>query len=236
VDEQSTNVLREIAAKRALTTKSPLSGRPWEDAVEAFLTARARYAGDVIERTTNAIGQSQRLTGDFILTVNPTDVRNLPDVRVVVESKRRAKAFTVREIRDELVLGMKKNRNALTGVFVVPSASLLPGAEPFLDVSPTCFAVTYDNQAGDETAFIMAIRITRVFAISAARKQGGGNFDMDKAMRLMAEVRAGMAYREQLRKEHTGAANHIANAVSISDTMAGAVLQAVSKLEVVLTA
>jgi hypothetical protein len=227
--EANMQMVQQMAARKALVTRSNLSGRPWEDALEAWLMARSRVVGDLVERTTNASGQANRLTGDFVITVNPDETAGVT-VKVAVEGKRRSRQIGIKQIVEELKL-VKRNRAALAGVFAVPCADLLPGGEPFLDIAPGWFAVAYDAEAGDDLALTLALRSARATAISTSKPATAGMPDLDAANRYIAEIRKAMVYREDIRRHHAAAVNGIGHASAAVDKIVNTVLEAVGKLE-----
>jgi hypothetical protein len=63
LDKATAMVLEQIAARHALTTRSNLAGRPFEDALEERLITIARPLGDTVERTSDTLGELRRKWG-----------------------------------------------------------------------------------------------------------------------------------------------------------------------------
>src|SRR5207302_128822 len=121
-------IIEQLAAKHALATRSALSGRPFEDALEQRLIALTRPLGDRVIRCGDSLGLTRRKSGDMVIAINPDAVGGRPDLKLVLEAKRRGEAaqpFSAPDIQSQLA-DARRNRGAAGGMFVTETAALLP--------------------------------------------------------------------------------------------------------------
>jgi len=237
LDKSTALIIEQLAARRSLTTKSALAGRPYEDSLEERLLTLARPLGDHVARTGDTLGQTRRKFGDMVITITPDAVNGQLDVRLVIEAKRRgsnAQAFSPANIQDSISLA-RRNRGARAGLFVTESAALLPLGIGFHEFGGTTIAVVYDPMA-DDTALAVAYRLLRLNLIQSARESGGQEIDRDAHMRVVGDVRSAMAKLEQVRGQHQSAVNSINKASALVNDLDEAVLRGLRQMDDIMRA
>ena len=139
-------------------------GGDFEDDVEARLAVLARNHGDLLERTSAAVGDSVRdKVGDFVLTLNPAWTRGA-DVRIVIEAKRQAIGVT--RIGRELEAA-RQNRSAAVAVAVFGPDCAPRGCAP-LTLHGRDVLCEFDPE-GDPLGLDAAIGLARALALSGSR-------------------------------------------------------------------
>ena len=230
-------IVEQLAAKHALATRSALSGRPYEDALEAQLVALARPLGDQVVRCGDTPGLSRRKSGDMLITIAPDAVGGRLDARIVVEAKRRgvsAHAFTANEIGKQLG-DARRNRGADRGLFVTESAAPLPLGLGFHEYGSTDIAVAWDPTA-DDTALAVAYRLLRCGLVHDARKAGGEDIDREAHDRVVEDIRVGIAKLDTVRTQHQAAINSIGRAATAVDDVSESVLRGLRRLDELMEA
>jgi hypothetical protein len=194
------SIIEQVAAKRALTTRSTLAGRPYEDFLEERLLTLTRSLGDAVVRVGDTLGQARRKNGDILITVTPEAVNGRTDVRIVVEAKRRGEAaqtFSPNDITDSLSLA-RRNRGAAAGVFVTEAAAILPLGIGFHEFGGSNIAVAYDPM-GEDTGLAVAYRLLRFAVVQDARGAAGDQVDREAYKRIVADIRTAMAKLETIK-------------------------------------
>lgn len=234
LDKATGMVLEQIAARHALTTRSNLAGRPFEDALEERLIAITRPLGDTVERTGDTMGELRRKWGDMVITINRDTLRG-HDGRLTIEAKKRAETddgFKASTIRDQL-LQARRNRNAQAELFVVNSACLLPLGLAFHEIDSTSLAVAYEP-GGDDLGLTVAIRVLRAAIVTDVLKRGGEEIDVEKASLALADIRLSLGKLEEVRKQHQAAINAIGRASNSATDLVEGVLTGLKRLEALL--
>jgi hypothetical protein len=232
LDAATATIIEKMAARHALTTKSALAGRPYEDVVEERLIALARPLGDQITRCGDTLGVLRKKNGDIVITVSPEAVKGRTDVRIVTEAKRRggaAPAFSANDIKDSLGLA-RRNRNADAGVFVTEAAVQLPLGLGFHEYGGSNIAVTYDPN-GDDTALAVAYRLLRLAVVQDARAAAGELIDREAHKRIVADVRSAMTKLDVIRSQHQAAINSINKASTAATELNDSVLRGLRQLD-----
>jgi hypothetical protein len=225
-------IIEQLAAKHALATRSALAGRPYEDALEERLIALARPLGDQVIRCGDTLGLSRRRSGDMMITVAAAAVGDRPDVRIVVEAKRRgetAQSFSPADINNQLA-DARRNRGAGAGLFVTEASALLPLGLGFHEYGSTDIAVAWDP-AADDTGLAVAYRLLRCALVEDAREAAGEEIDREAHRRTMADVRMAIAKLDTVRTQHQAAINSITRAATAVNDVNEAVLRGLRQLD-----
>ncbi len=164
-----TNVIARIEALQAASearanerARSAAKGTDFEDTLEAMLADIARGAGDLLDRTGTATGDTMRSKkGDFVLTLNEAMTRGA-ELRIVVEAKDRA--ISGPRIRDEL-RDARRNRSAVVAVAVFSPQHAPSGVAPF-DIRAGDVYCVIDPDDADPATLEAAIRLARLMAIT----------------------------------------------------------------------
>ncbi len=164
-----TNVIARIEALQAASearaterAKSTAKGTDFEDTLESMLADLARGAGDILDRTGTATGDTLRSKkGDFVLTINEAMTRGA-EVRIVVEAKDRA--ISGPKIREEL-REARRNRTAAIAVAVFSPQHAPTGVAPF-DLRGGDVYCVIDPDAPDHATLEAAIRLARLLAVA----------------------------------------------------------------------
>jgi hypothetical protein len=232
LDQAVALLIEQMAARHALTTRSALAGRPYEDAVEERLLAFARPLGDKVTRSGDTLGLLRRRAGDMIVSLAPESVRGRTDVRIVVEAKRRgaeANAFSSQQIEASLATA-QRNRAAAGGIYVVESANALPLGLGFQEVNSKSIAVAFDP-AGDDIALAVAYRLVRLAVIRDSLGAGGEEIDRETYSRVVSDIRIAMGKLNVVRAQHQAALNCITKAASAVNDLDDAVLRGLRQVD-----
>ena len=151
-------------ARGAERARSAAKGTDFEDLLAGMLGEIARGAGDLLDRTGTATGDTIRSKkGDFVIGLNEILTRGA-DVRIVVEAKDRP--MSARAIRDEL-REAKANRSAAVAVVVFTPDHAPAGVAPF-DVRSGDVYCVLDPEAPDQATLEAAVRLARLIALASA--------------------------------------------------------------------
>jgi hypothetical protein len=232
LDAKVALVIEQIAAKRALTTRSTLAGRPYEDIVEERLLTLARPLGDKVTRCGDSLGQARRKNGDILITVSPDAVNGRTDVHIVGEAKRRGEAaqtFSANAIMDSLNVA-RRNRGAGAGLFVTEAAALLPLGIGFHEYGGSNIAVSYDPMAED-TGLAVAYRLLRLAVVQEAHGAAGEQVDREAHKRIVANIRSAMGKLETIKSQHQSAINSISRASTALTDLTEEVVRGLRQLD-----
>lgn len=232
LDAATATIIEKTAARHALSTKSALAGRPYEDIVEERLAGLARPLGDQITRCGDSLGLTRRKNGDIIITVSPEAVNGRTDVRIIAEAKHRsetAQVFSANEIKESLGHA-QRNRGAAAGLFITEAAALLPLGIGFHEYGSSNIAVTYDP-LGDDTALAVAYRLLRLALVQDVRGAAGEQIDREAHKRIVADVRSAMTRIDTVRSQHQSAINSITKASTAVTELNESVLRGLRQLD-----
>ena len=232
LDAATVTIIEKMAARHALTTRSALAGRPYEDHVEERLAGLARALGDQVTRCGDTPGVTRRKNGDMVITLSPEAVNGRTDVRIVAEAKHRsenAQVFSANEIKESLGHA-QRNRGAAAGLFITEAAALLPLGIGFHEYGGSNIAVTYDP-TGDDTALAVAYRILRASLVQDVRGAAGEQIDREAHKRIVADVRAAMTKLDVIRSQHQAAINSINKASTAATELNDSVLRGLRQLD-----
>jgi hypothetical protein len=237
LDAATATIIEQMAARHALSTKSALAGRPYEDVIEERLLALTRPLGDQVTRCGDTLGVVRRKTGDIVITISPEAVNGRTDLRIVAEAKHRsdtAQVFSANDIKDSLAHA-RRNRGAAAGLFITEAAALLPLGIGFHEYGGSNIAVTYDPN-GDDTALAVAYRLLRMALIQDSRSADGEQVDREAHKRVVADIRAAVSKLEIVRTQHQAAINSITKASTAVTELNEAVLRGLRQLDEVIEA
>jgi hypothetical protein len=225
-------IVEQLAAKHALVTRSALAGRPYENDLEERLVSLARPLGDQVVRCGDTPGLTRRKSGDMLITIAPETVGGRPDVRIVVEAKRRdasAQPFSPTDISKQLSDG-RRNRGAKAGLFVTEVAALLPLGLGFHEYGSADIAVAWDR-TGDDTALAVAYRLLRWTLVEDAREAAGEEIDREVHSRVVADIRVSLAKLDTVRTQQQAAINSINRAATAVNDVGDSVLRGLRQLD-----
>jgi len=237
LDAATATIIEKMAARHALTTRSALAGRPYEDLAEDRLTSLARALGDQVSRVGDTLGQLRKKNGDILITIAPDAINGRTDVRIIAEAKRRhedAQSFSANQIQESLGLA-RRNRGADAGLFMTESASLLPLGIGFHEYGGSNIAVAYDPN-GDDTALAVAYRLLRLALVQDARGAAGEQIDREVHKRIVADIRAALTKLETVRTQHQAAINSINKASTAATELNDSVLRGLRQLDELMEA
>ncbi|GAA2135350.1 hypothetical protein GCM10009844_00530 [Nocardioides koreensis] len=123
-------------AKAAGAKSSRAIGADFEDEAMALCQDIVTAAGDVFERTGGqpGVGGTSRRTGDGVSTLSSAITGHGPQVRLVLEAKKRgSRPLTVAQHRAEIAAG-RRVRDAAGGLVLVPTRDEVPGGATFARV------------------------------------------------------------------------------------------------------
>ena len=232
LDKAVALLIEQMAARHALLTKSSLAGRPYEDALEERVTGLARPLGDKVTRCADTLGQARTKAGDMMISIAAEAVRGEPDVRIVLEAKRRgenAQAFSSREIQNSLA-GARRNRAATGGIFIVESAAVLPLGLSFHEFGCANIAVVF-NPIGDDIGLAIAYRLVRIAIFQDMLESKGEEVDRDAYRRIVSEIRIAMGKLDVVRGQHQAAINSINKAATGVNDLADTALRCLRQLD-----
>jgi hypothetical protein len=153
-------------AGQAAAQRNPNTvGKDWEHTVATAVASWSQATGDVVEHvgTQPAPGSSTRKAGDVLIRVM-TGTRPV----LIVEAKRRQKALTMRQFRDELA-ECRLVRKADAALAVVPTPDGVPGPGRWARVDTNSWVVAAD----DHGLLTLVLAVVRELALlSAAGKDG----------------------------------------------------------------
>ena len=232
IQQAAISVIEQTAARHALTTRSSLSGRPYEDEVIEHLTRLARPLRDTVVRVTDTLGLLKRKHGDVVIEIDVA-ITGGRQARLVLEIKRRAegKAFSAQMIRSTLDDSCR-NRGANMAIFVTESASLLPTGIGYQELAPGRIAVAFEP-GGDDTALAVAVGVLRSQLL--VRLAQDGQLNLGAVRHALAAVRQNIGALEQARSHHETARQSIDKASAVLDEIREQVLIRLGKLETLMS-
>jgi hypothetical protein len=225
-------IIEQMAAKHALATRSALSGRPYEEALEDRLISLAQPLGDQVTRCGDTLGLYRRRSGDVLLTIAPDAVGGRQDIRIVLEAKRRgerAHAFSHAEIQNQLTAA-RRNRGAGRGLFVTEASALLPLGRGFHEYGTTDIAVAW-HESGDDLALAIGYRLLRCALIGEARETAGVEIDREAYTRTVGELRKAITKLDTVYAQHQAVINSIGRAASAVDDFTEMVVRLLRQLD-----
>jgi hypothetical protein len=168
LNDRLTAIEAAATARASERARSAAKGADFEDLVEDLLVQALRGSDHLLERTSDVEGDVMRSRkGDFIVTLDPRTVHGAT-VRLVVECKDRA--MSGRAMREELQEA-RRNRDAAVALVVFSASHAPTGIAPF-DMRMGDVYCVIDPEAPDATILEAALRLTRLLALSSARRDG----------------------------------------------------------------
>jgi hypothetical protein len=159
--------------------KGTEKGREFEVALYDQIADIGRALGDATENVRGIPGEVERCKkGDYLITLG--DMSGAPGLQIVVEAKKSSACKLKGAIKE--LEEAKKNRNAVSGIFVFAAGYQPPEVGDFLRLGNDFF-VTVSEEAvcGQEPALYLeaACKIARAIVITYARKTEPQELDLD---------------------------------------------------------
>jgi hypothetical protein len=213
IEDSTTRILTQTAARTALLTQSNLGGAPFEVALTEAVSMLLRPSNDVVDRCGDKTVASRRAAGDILVTLNPAFTSG-EVVRVVLEAKHRgerAPRFTTEAI-GKMLREAREARGALSGVFVADTADVLPDGIPFGQVNSGDYFTVFSGTAGGDIGLAAALYLARAHALLNLAAKSTGAVDVPAARGVIQRVRTTMERLASVEAEHTKASNAIRKA------------------------
>ena len=165
----------------AVQKNSTAVGKDWEDTVAEAVASWAAATGDCVEHvgTQPAPGSSTRKTGDVLVRVM-TGTQPV----LIVEAKRRQRALTMRQYREELAEA-RRVRRAHAALAVVPTPDQVPGPGRFARVDSHSFVVAADD--GDLLTLVLAV-VRELTLVAAAQGEADSAVDLARAQTAVSHA------------------------------------------------
>lgn len=218
IREATAEIVRQIGARHAISNRSALAGRPFEEAVTQRIADLCHLTGDRVTPIGDTLGVLRRKIGDVLVEVD-AEITNGETLRIVVEAKKRdgnGGAFTARVIAEEL-RAARRNREAHASVFVAQGMHMLPRGIPFGQVSDADFYTVYNPEEGDDLGLACAIRLARFAALKSVAVGASIQVDIKAATAAIGEVHQHLnalgsltAHHEKVRRILTQADEEVA--------------------------
>lgn len=171
-------LLQAAEAHKAASAKSTRAiGLEWENQAMAIADEVITAAGDRFEPTgsTPAPGGTSR-AGDGVATLSAAITGHGRPVRIVIEAKKRSKALTARQLREEL--NRSRNlRQAAAGLVLVPSCDEVPGGGRWARVDDASWVVAADDPTVVSLCYLILREMTAMLTI---RQDDGDEIDLAK--------------------------------------------------------
>ena len=187
-------VQAQQAGQAAAQKNSHTVGKDWEDTVAEAVASWSQASGDVVEHvgTRPAPGSSTRKSGDVLVRVM-TGTRPV----LIVEAKRRQKALTMRQYRDELAEA-RRIRRAHAALAIVPTPEGVPGPGRWARVDANSWVVAAD----DYGLVNLVLAVVRELAIvSAAGNDGNTAVNLGQAQAAIGHALDLLARFDDLTKQ-----------------------------------
>ncbi|WP_194290568.1 hypothetical protein [Modestobacter roseus] len=203
-------------AQAAARSKSSAAGKDFEDAVADIVDEWAKATGDCVEHVGAHPGAgTTRKTGDVVVRVLSSG-SNQPTI--AIEAKRRAKALTARQHREELAEAMRVRR-ARAALAVVPTPDQVPGPGRFHRVDPNAWVVSADDP--ELLRLVLAV-VRELTLLATAESYGDPALDLGRAQTAIGHGVQLLSRFDEVTK-HTGAAERALTGIrSTADSLRAA--------------
>ncbi|MCU1614165.1 MAG: hypothetical protein JWO98_1705 [Frankiales bacterium] len=167
-------------AQAAARDKSSARGKEFEETIAEIVGNWSVGSGDSVEHVgTQPAPGTSRKTGDVVIRLN-TPGAHQPTI--AIEAKRRAKALTARQHREELGEAMRIRR-AQAAIGVVPTPDQVPGPGRFHRVDANAFVVSAD----DPEMFVMVLAVVKELTLlTTAQSDADPAVDLGRARTAIA--------------------------------------------------
>ena len=150
--------LAELKTRRETELRSTAHGKPFQDAVFAFLHEEAQRRGDTAADVGDSTGHIKNCKkGDALIVLGPEHAA--AGARIVIEAKADA-SYTVKKACDELEEA-RKNRGAQQGIFVFSRHTAPPGIDALARYGSDVLVVWDAEEATNDAYFKAALEIAR---------------------------------------------------------------------------
>jgi hypothetical protein len=203
-------------AQAAARSKSSAAGKDFEDAVADIVDDWAKATGDCVEHVGAQPGAgTTRKTGDVVVRVLSSG-SNQPTI--AIEAKRRARALTARQHREELADAMRVRR-AQAALAVVPTPDQVPGPGRFHRVDPNAWVVSADDP--ELLRLVLAV-VRELTLLATAQGDGDPAVDLGRAQTAIGHGIQLLSRFDEVTK-HTGAAERALTGIrSTADSLRAA--------------
>lgn len=198
------------AHQSAVQKNSTAVGKDWEDTVALAVATWATATGDCVEHvgTQPAPGSSTRKTGDVLVRVM-TGTRPV----LIVEAKRRQKALTMRQYREELAEA-RRVRRAHAALAVVPTPDQVPGPGRFARVDSHAFVVAADD--AELLTLVLAV-IRELTLITTVQGEADPDVDLSRAQTAISHALDLLVRWDDIAKHVSTADKALSNIRSTAD-------------------
>jgi hypothetical protein len=206
-------------AQAAVRSKSSAGGKEFEDAVAELVGSWAAAVGDVCEHVGAQPGPgTTRKTGDVVIRiVNAGATQPV----IAVEAKKRARALTARQHREELSEA-RRIRRAVSALSVVPSADQVPGPGRFARVDTHAWVVAADDPEMLTTVLGVVRELT---LLAATPSEVGSGIDLTRAQTAINAALHLLAHLDEVTRQ-TGVAERALTGIrDTADALRGALTQ-----------
>jgi len=168
---ESARVHKEASAK-----SSRAVGAEWEEHALGIAHAVVTSAGDLFEATgaQPGVGGTTRRTGDGVATLSPAITGHGPQVRIVLECKKRSRPLTAKAHREE-VSRARQVRDASAALVLVPTPDEVPGGGLFARVDDFAFVVAAQDP---ETVGLLYLLLREMVAVLTVRQSDDSELDL----------------------------------------------------------
>lgn len=204
--QQVTNALQAMTARKEEAQKSTRHGLEFEDAVFEFLQREAQQTGDIATHTGNTTGLIKSCKiGDAVVELGPESAS--AGARIAFEAKQSG-SYNLADARRE-VEQARKNRDAQIGVFVFSVKSAPVGLEPLARYGEDIVVVWDAEDAHTDVYFRVAISMARALCVRSSHARSAAedlDFELIDAAILEIEKRA--AVLGDIQKSAEAIGNH----------------------------
>jgi len=229
--ETDTTILKALAEREALRTKSSRRGGCFEEQLANRLPILARGIGRV-EHCAAEAGEKGANTGDYLLTVDAFPASET--VTIVIEAKSRQGRLSANKVRSELQKS-RANRGAAVAILVADSADSLPDRLALNELSDRDLCVAYDPEDGDETALSCALYMAKLAALSTIVQTAGEGLDIAAAQHEVAVLREHLQRFSKIEACHSAIEASVTKGRVIAGDLKSEILNSLRRLDAILS-
>ena len=205
--DRMTEIVQEINVKKAVQeekSKGTAKGVEYEEAVYQTLLEIGTCLRDTIQATGSDPGVGGNKKGDIMISLS-----DVPDLKIVVEAKKKKIVLNQKFYDDEIRGGME-NRSASSAILVV-HPDFNPGNLP-LHFFKEAIVAEYDPEVDDRTAIIVAYQLARRIALE--KSKGREELDLSQFRSHLSTI---SAYVDHISKIEGAITNSIRNLESVRE-------------------
>lgn len=164
--QEVTNALEAMKARRQESLRSTTHGRQFEDVVVEFVQREAERGGDLATATGSTSGEVKYCkVGDAVVELGPDCVA--AGEKFVIEAKENA-SCDLNQSRVEIEIA-RKNRKASVGIFVFSKRTAPAGQEALLRYGNDIFVVWDADDLSDDVMLKAALSLAKALCVRAAK-------------------------------------------------------------------